>query len=257
MDPFRGRTALITGAASGIGRAVALALSEAGARVAALDLHGAALEKLGAEMSGRPFAWAAADVTDLAATRTAVADLEARLGPTDILLASAGIGRPTPADDFRAEDVADIVRVNLVGVANVIDAVLPGMRRRGAGHLAAVSSLASYRGIPRLGGYSASKAGLNALLESLRVELRPAGILVTTICPGWVRTPLTAQFPGPASVLMPVEKAARHIVAGLASRKPFVAFPRGLSLFLWLLRLLPPGLSDRGADQKVRRTLRE
>ena len=112
------------------------------------------------------------DVTDLAATRAAVKDLEGRLGPTDLLIASAGIGRKTAADTFSAEEVNAHIQVNLIGVVNAVDAVLAGMRERRRGHLVVLSSLASYRGMPFMAGYCASKAGVNALFDSLRLELR-------------------------------------------------------------------------------------
>src|SRR5262249_52947503 len=150
-----------------------------GARVAALDLRPEPLETLAAELPGKS-AWAVADVTDLEGLRKAVADLEQRLGPTDVLVANAGIGRDTPAATFRAEDFAAQINVNLVGVANSVDAVLPGMIQRRRGHLVALSSLASYRGLPRMAGYCASKAGVNALFDALRVELAPLGIVTTT-----------------------------------------------------------------------------
>src|SRR5262245_32283204 len=219
MPPFSDRVALITGAASGIGRQLALQLAAEGARVAALDLQADGLEKLAGELAGKPFARAVADVTDLAAVRRAVADLEGQLGPTDLLIASAGIGRETPALTFRAEDLNAQIQVNLLGVVNSIDAVLPGMRARGRGHLVALSSLASYRGLPKMAGYCASKAGLNALLDALRVELRPLGIAVTTLCPGWVRTPLTATIRLPEGYMMEVDEAARRMLKAIRRRK--------------------------------------
>jgi NAD(P)-dependent dehydrogenase (short-subunit alcohol dehydrogenase family) len=244
MSTFANRVALVTGAGSGLGRQLALALSAEGAAVAAVDVHATGLESLGGELAGKPYAWAVADVTDLPGLRRAAKELEGRLGPVDLLIANAGIGRETSALDFRAEDVEAIVRVNLVGVANSIDAVLPGMLARRRGHLAAISSLASYRGLPRMAGYCAAKAGVNALLEGLRVELAPLGIAVTTVCPGWVRTPLTAGIKTRMPNLMEVEDAARVIVAALKARKPFVAFPRGSVRHVRLLRWLPAAWSD-------------
>jgi short-subunit dehydrogenase len=95
-----------------------------------------------------------------------------------------------------------------------------------------------------MGGYCASKAGLNALLDALRVELRPCGIAVTTLCPGWVRTPMTEKVPVPESDKMEVEDAARRIVAALAARKSFIAFPATQANRLRLLRFLPRRLAD-------------
>jgi short-subunit dehydrogenase len=134
--------------------------------------------------------------------------------------------------------------VNLLGVANSVAAVLPGMLQRRRGHLVAISSLASYRGLPLMAGYCASKAGVNALLDALRVELRPHGISVTTICPGWIRTPLTANVRVPMRGMMEVDAAARQIARAIRRRVPFFAFPRSGVWPVRLLRWLPSGVSD-------------
>src|SRR4051794_29959384 len=207
MDHFTGRVAVITGAASGLGRQLALSLADQGARIAALDRQAEGLDSLAAQLKGKPLARAAADVTDLPAVGAAVARLEGEVGPADLLFACAGLGRETSALNFRAEDVNDLLNVNLLGVVNSIDAVLPGMLRRRSGHLVALSSLASYRGLPRMAGYCASKAGVNALMDALRVELRPTGITTTTVCPGWVRTPMTANIDLHLPVMMEVNEA--------------------------------------------------
>ena len=130
-------------------------------------------------------------MTDAVALQKAVQALEARLGPVDLLVANAGVGTETSALHFDAAAFANIIQVNLIGVANSAAAVLPGMLARGRGHLVAISSMASYRGLPSLAGYCASKAGVNALMEALRVQVRPRGIWTTTVCPGWIRTPMT------------------------------------------------------------------
>jgi short-subunit dehydrogenase len=95
-----------------------------------------------------------------------------------------------------------------------------------------------------MAGYCASKAGVNALCDALRVELRPRGIAVSTICPGWVRTPLTDGLPVPASYMMNVEDAVARIAAAIRSRRPFLAFPVRSAWQVRLLRLLPGGVSD-------------
>src|SRR5262249_2502526 len=113
------------------------------------------------------------------------------------------------------------------------------------GHIVGLSSLASYRGLPKMAGYCASKAGLNALLEALRFELKPEGIAVTTICPGWVRTPLTATINVPQPFVMEVDFAARQILEAVRRRASFFAFPRPSARRVALLRWLPCDLSDR------------
>ncbi len=251
---FQDRVVLITGAASGIGRQLALTLAAEGAHIAALDRQGPGLEALAADLKGKPVATAVADVTDPAAVRDATARLEAQLGPTDLLIASAGIGIETSATDFRAEDMAAVINVNLLGVVNGIAAVLPGMRERRRGHLTALSSLASYRGLPRMAGYCASKAGVNAVLDALRVELRPFNIATTTICPGWIRTPMTAPLDLPVSDMMDVAEAARRIVAALRARRAFVAFPAHNVRQVRLLRYLPRAIADWMAYRYLLRT---
>jgi NAD(P)-dependent dehydrogenase (short-subunit alcohol dehydrogenase family) len=256
MTSYRDRVVLITGAASGIGRQMARVLAAEGARIGALDLQEAALAGLADELKGRTVATAVANVTDVAAVRAAVRRLEEQLGPTDVLIASAGIGRSTPALAFHAEDVAAQVEVNLIGVINSIDAVIGGMRRRRQGHLVVLSSLASYCGLPLMAGYSASKAGVNALCDSLRVELRGAGIAVTTLCPGWVRTPLTDPLGLRPSELMDVERAVQIMLAGMRARRPFVAFPARLVWQVRLLRYLPQPLRDWLAHRFLVRAMR-
>jgi NAD(P)-dependent dehydrogenase (short-subunit alcohol dehydrogenase family) len=244
--------ALITGAGSGLGKGLAQALAGQGWRIAALDVQVHGLDTLAGELAGKSLSCAVADVTDVQQVRQAVAQFEREFGQVDLLIASAGIGRETSALTFRAEDIAEHIQVNLIGVANCIDAVLPGMRRRRQGHLLAISSLASYRGLPLMAGYSASKAGVNALLDSLRVELRPLGITVTTICPGWVRTPMTAPVAG-SIPMMEVEEAVGYILHAIKKRKAFYAFPARRVWEVRLLRYLPRFAADWLAQAYLRR----
>jgi NAD(P)-dependent dehydrogenase (short-subunit alcohol dehydrogenase family) len=256
MSEFLDRVALITGAGSGIGRQLARLLSAEGARIAALDVRPEGLTELATELTGKPVVTATADVTDLAAMRAAVAELEARLGPTDLLIACAGIGRKTCASPLVAEEINAHIQVNLVGVVNSIDSVLAGMQQRRRGHLVALSSLASYRGLPLMAGYCASKAGVNALFDALRVELRDSGIAVTTVCPGWVRTPMTAPLRLPRRELMEVAQAAEVILEAIRRRAPFVAFPPRLVWQLRMLRYLPRPIGDWLAYKQMARARR-
>src|SRR5438874_5593182 len=245
MTPFAS-VALITGAGSGLGRELARQLARNGVAIAALDRAPEGLVSLTEELAQgkQRIACAVADVTDAVAVRDAAADLARQLGPIDLLIASAGIGFETSALALRADDMARIIQVNLIGVANSIAAVLPEMLKRRAGHIAAISSLASLRGMPRMLGYCASKSGVNALLEGLRAEVKSLGIHVTTICPGWIRTPMTAQIKTPMPGLMEVHDAARKIIHALRRRRAFIAFPRGVAFRLRLLRWLPASWSD-------------
>lgn len=253
MASFASQTVFITGAGSGLGRQLALTLARDGAAIAAVDLKSDGLESLGKQLAGKPYVWTLADVTDVNAMRAAVKELEKRQGPIGILIANAGIGRDTSALNLRAEDVEAQVKVNLIGVANSIDAVLPSMLARNRGHLVGISSLASYRGLPKMAGYCAAKAGVNALLEAFRVELRPHGIHVTIICPGWIRTPLTADIKVPQPFIMDVDYAAERIVDAIRRKNEFFAFPGPGLRRVRLLKWLPSRMSDWLLEQTVRR----
>jgi short-subunit dehydrogenase len=146
-----------------------------------------------------------------------------------------------------------ILRVNVLGVVYALEAVLPDMLSRQSGQIVALSSLAGCRGMPFSAAYSASKAALMTYLESLRPPLRRRGIAVTTVLPGFVRTPLMAgALVQPPMAMMEPEDAARHILRAIRRRSRVYAFPWSTSLLLSVLRWLPPWLYDwcmaRGAD---------
>jgi NAD(P)-dependent dehydrogenase (short-subunit alcohol dehydrogenase family) len=235
----------VTGAGSGIGRQLSLKLADEGAFVAGVDLNHDSLAELARKLPGGRFAWAVGDVTDRASLREAASKTVKQLGPVDLLIANAGIGFENSALSFRAEDFEQHIRVNLIGVANSVEVVLPGMLERQKGHLVGISSLASYRGVPRMLGYCASKSGVNSLMEGLRAELLAHHITVTTVCPGWIRTPLTAQVEMPDNQILPLDYAAEQIMNAIRSRRAFFAFPGWGVRRARLLKWLPATWSDR------------
>jgi NAD(P)-dependent dehydrogenase (short-subunit alcohol dehydrogenase family) len=244
--PLNNQVVLITGAGGGIGRELALQLSRLGAVIAGVDLTPEPLERLVTDLKAQNGAggWELGDVTKRDTLHAAVAALSKRLGPIEMLIANAGIGIENPALGFQAEAFERQVNVNLTGVANSVEAVLPAMIERRRGHLVALASLASYRGLPLMAGYCASKAGVVALMDSLRLELRPLGIHCTTICPGWILTPLTRDLPDPKPAMMTVEDAVARMVRAILAKKPFVAFPAQSRWPLAFNRLLPSRLGD-------------
>ena len=237
---------MITGAGKGIGRALAKLLAQEGYAIAAVGRHEETLSSLADELQAqqKPVAWSVADVTKPAGLFQATRDLEAQLGPIDLFVANAGIGFETTALNYNIEDMNKIITIDLIGFSNSIGAVLPGMVERKRGHLVAISSFVSYRGMPRLLAYSASKAGMNAIMDGLRVELAPMGIFTTTICPGWVRTEMTDKIEGELYFLMEVENAAREIFYAIRTKKSFYTFPRSLRWGLQVLTLLPRAWQD-------------
>ncbi len=238
---FANRVAVITGASSGIGRALARELARQCCKVGLLARREAELTQLADEVrrAGGTAAFAAADVGEREQVRAGVEALRRQLGPVDLLVANAGVGVPTLLDPVNVADVERTFRVNVLGVVYAIEAVLPEMLRRGTGHLAAVSSLGAYKGMPGESAYCASKAAVNTYMEGLRIQLRGRGIAVTTICPGFVRTPMTAINPFPMPWLLEADEAARRIARALARRKKVFNFPWQMTLLTKLTRWLP------------------
>jgi 3-oxoacyl-[acyl-carrier protein] reductase len=183
MTDFEGLTALVTGGASGIGRATAELLAARGAQVAVLDLDPSSV--------GKPLRGYRADVTDDASVRTAVAAAVADLGGLDVLVNNAGIFVPHPVTEVSYEQWQDawreILAVNLTGAANVTWCAVQYMKATG-GRIVNVTSRGAYRGEPRHPAYGASKAGLNSFGQSMARALAPFGIAVASVAPGFVET---------------------------------------------------------------------
>jgi short-subunit dehydrogenase len=255
MPAFAKEVIVVTGAGGGLGREMVKQLAAAGAAIAAFDRNADALRSLEQEFAGPRFTAAVVDVTEPDSVAAAVRAVESNLGPIDRLIANAGIGFATAARDLSPRDFASIINVNLLGVANSVAAVLPGMIQRRRGHLVAISSLASYRGMPLMSAYCASKAGVSSLFDSLALELRPFKIAVSTICPGWVRTALTAQITFKMEGTLEPDDAVRRILKAVAARKRHVAFPRRMATMLRVLRWLPPALSDAIVARKFKDAL--
>jgi short-subunit dehydrogenase len=228
--------AVVTGASSGIGWHLAKVLGEQGYRVGLVARRRDKLEQLAAEMAGAgtSASVAVADVGDRSDALQAFALLREQLGPVDLLIANAGVGAPTLLDPVNVADVETMFRVNVLGMVYAVEAVLPDMLRRGSGHIAGVSSLGAYKGLPGESGYCASKAAMNTYLEGLRIQLRDRGVRVTTVCPGFVRTAMTEinQFHMP--MLMEPEDAAQRIVRAIRRGRKVYNFPWPL---MWLMRM--------------------
>ncbi|HAM34915.1 MAG TPA: hypothetical protein DEB40_13250 [Elusimicrobia bacterium] len=247
------RRVLITGATSGLGRELALQLAREGCRLALTGRRkdrlaeiAQAAQELGAEVL--PLA---GDVGDPACVRDHYAAIRAGFAGLDWAILNAGISKSGSArEGFRAQDFRDVYEVNVFGMVNWIEAVLPDMLKAGRGAIAGVASVAGFRGVPRSGAYSSSKAAVIALLESLRVDLRGTGVDVITICPGFVRTELTSRWkPQDMPFLMEPEAAARRMIAGIKRKQRLVHFPWIFSATVkYVVRNMPGFLYDRVAS---------
>lgn len=235
----------ITGASSGIGWALSEFYAARGAQLGVSARRAELLENLSARWPGQ-IACYPLEVTDAAALRTAGEDFMARIGVPDMVIANAGISVGTLSEC--AEDLAAIRRimdVNFFGMAATFSPFIAAMRRAGSGRLVGIASLAGIRGLPGAAAYSASKAAAISYLESLRVELRGSGVKVITICPGYIRTPMTEANRFPMPFLMPVNEAAPRIARAIVRGSSYAIVPWQMSLAAMLLRLLPNALYDR------------
>ncbi len=243
---------LITGASSGIGQALAKEAMKHGAKVGLIARRQELLKSLveQAKTKGSVAEYARADVADRASVTNAIHELEAKLGPVDVLIANAGVGSTNPPDNLKLDEAEFLLKVNLFGVLYSIGAVLPGMLQRNGGQIAAISSLASYKGMPGAAAYSASKAAVNAYMESLRIQLRKTGVLFTTVCPGFIKTPMTEPNQGMIFVLE-ADEAARRIVHALQAKRKIYNFPWATTRLVKISRWLPDWLVGSLTNEHV------
>jgi len=256
---FTGKRVLITGASSGIGKALAEALAVHRTRLAILARRVPLLEELVSRLTANGAADVLAmgcDVRSYEELARAVQQVQERWGGIDIALLVAGVSWITNLKRFDRDRVRETVETNLFGVVNGVGALLPVLRAQsGGGLIVGVSSLADHRGIPDYAAYNASKAAVTVFLEGMRVGLRREGIRVVTVKPGFVRTALTEKNLFPMPFLMEAEKAAKVILNGIKKDKRTIQFPVPLAVLTRIINHLPNALFDgllQGTDKVLR-----
>lgn len=248
---------VITGASSGIGAALARNLSRRGAILGLIARRRDALREVAATCTGivEPYS---CDVRDAAGLAHAAADFAARHGQPDAVIANAGVSVGTLTE--HAEDASvfqSVMDVNVMGMVNTFQPFVTPMRASRRGMLVGIASVAGYRGLPGAGAYSASKAAAIAYLESLRVELRPHGVKVVTLCPGYVDTTMTERNPYPMPFMLPVDVAANQMIGLMERGRTYAVIPWQMALVARALHVMPRWLYDRllaGAPHKPRRS---
>ena len=243
MSFFTGKTVLITGAASGLGRELAKELCSYTEKLVLLDLNKEGLEET-ADLCRAKGSYISIYEADLLKEDPLRLVVEKESCP-DVIIANAGVGGVNPAHSFDAGIDSRIMGINYFGVVRTISPFLKEMVKRKSGHIVGISSLASIRGLPGACSYSASKAALNNFLESLRLDLAPHGVKVTTVLPGFLETPMANhnEFDMPFKVT--VEKSAKHVLKAIVKNKKRYAFPWVMGILSLLNKFMPIFIYDK------------
>ena len=237
---------IITGASSGLGKALAKHYASLGAILGLIARNKASLESLVNELPDTDSVFYTIDVRDAESMQSAASDFIQRYGCPDIVIANAGISQGTLTEYAEDSKIFEsILATNVTGIVNTFQPFITVMRTQGKGNLVGISSVAGCRGLPGGGAYSASKAAANSYLESLRVEMFKSGVSVITICPGYIITPMTANNPFQMPFIMTAETAAKKIVHIINHKKIFSVIPWQMGIVARILRLLPNFVYDR------------
>ena len=234
----------ITGASSGIGMALAREFSDEDVVLGLISRRIEQLDNLANDLATDVYVYAA-DVGDSLAMKSAAEAFIQSVGVPDLVIANAGVSSGTLTSEAKDQVVFEqIMRTNVLGMVHTYQPFVEAMKIRGSGTLVGISSIAGFRGIPGSGAYSASKAAATAYLESLRVELSSSGVNVLTVCPGYIKTPMTDVNPFYMPFLMDADRAARSIRKAIIKKKRFHVLPWQMSLVGFLLRVMPRYLYD-------------
>lgn len=239
---------LITGASSGIGRALAIAYSKTNLANVNLFLCARNLEKLEetkslCQSSNAKIFIKTLDVCNKTAAKNWIKEIEEK-HEIDLIIANAGISAGTAGGTESFTQVNQIFNTNINGVLNIIHPAIEKMKKRKRGQIALISSLAGFRGLPSSPAYSASKAAVRVYAEGLRGNLAPLGIEVSAICPGYIKTPMTDVNEFPMPLIMEVEKCANIIKNKLEKNTSRITFPFPLYFVVWLSALFSTKITD-------------
>lgn len=239
------KSLVISGASSGIGLALARHYLERGATVAVFARRGELLQTLSAEFPNKVFCYTL-DVRDASAIRDVAGDFMARVGVPDIVIANAGVSRGTLTEYVEDEEVfQNVMDINVLGMVKTFQPFLSAMRKAKQGTLVGIASVAGFRGLPGSGAYSASKAAAISYLESLRVEMHGSGVKVVTLCPGYIKTPMTEVNNYPMPFILEADEAAKRMARVIERGKSFAVVPWQMGLVGWLMKRLPNWLYDK------------
>lgn len=240
------RNIIITGASSGLGAALALEYAAFGVVLGLVGRNADRLEAVATlcRDKGATVIHASMNVTDSDALATWISQFDSAY-PVDLCIANAGISAGTGGGGESAAQIHHIFDVNVQGVINTIHPLIDPMKQRSKGQLAIVSSIAGFRGSPTAPAYSASKAAVRVYGQALRGHLDRSGVKVNVICPGFIKTAMTAVNRFPMPFIMDAEKAAKIIRGNLKKNKGLIAFPWPMALMARIQNLLPDALMNK------------
>jgi short-subunit dehydrogenase len=238
MQLSNGTRVWVCGASSGIGAALVHDLAARGCRVAASARRADRLDELAGSARGEVVPLTV-DVTDRDAMMAVEEEVRAQFGAIDLAVLNAAHWGGFSVDAWDTDVIRRHFDTNVMGMAHGVEAVLADMRRRRSGAIAGMASLAGYRGLPRSEAYGATKAAEINMLESLRIDLRPYGIAVHTICPGFVHTDLTAKNTFRMPFIIESDEAARRIVRGLERGRAEIVFPLPMLVLMKAAKVVP------------------
>lgn len=241
----------ITGASSGLGAALARHYGDQGA---VLGLCGRRTEALAQTATGLDAHCFSADVRDARAMQAAADEFITRAGVPDIVIGCAGISVGALTEEASDLPVFQAVMdANVMGLVHSFHPFIAPMKQAGKGTLCGIASVAGVRGLPGGGAYSASKAAARVYLEALRLELKPFGISVVTVSPGYIETPMTHVNPYPMPFRMAAEDAATKVARLVEKRRPESIIPWQMAVVAGLLRCMPRALYDRLFEKAPRK----
>ena len=244
MQKMCAKSVFITGASGGLGLALAQHYLESGAVVGAIARRADLLHLLSEKFPQQVYCYPL-DVRDAVAMRTAAQEFITHAGVPDIVIANAGVSVGTLTE--YTEDISafqQVIDINVLGMVKTFQPFVAAMRDRRFGTLVGIASVAGFRGLPGASAYSASKAAAITYLESLRVELHGSGVKVITICPGYIKTPMTAHNPYPMPFILEVDEAASKMVHAIERQTRFAVIPWQMNLIGRGLKVLPRGIYD-------------
>ncbi len=242
MLDFNRKKILITGASSGLGAALALALGEKGAHLALVARSQKRLKHLANQINkaGGHAKVFPCDVSNYQRVQTTYRQIKNKVGNIDLAFLNAGIGSQTLTQNLLVKEAEKVINTNYFGVVNWLEPLLKQMQLQNKGIIAITSSLASYRGLPGSGSYAASKAALTALIESCQIDLLATNIKLVLILPYFMITEMSGlNTPRNLKIWFSAKKAAHFIISGIAKGKQEIIFPWHFHIFMYFMKIMP------------------